>query len=279
MPDIPDEPQFCMDPATIGFDVSAETYVDAAGSAGFTCIEWPAVVLSGSSRDEVRRLKSMSTALGVDLVQMTAGVGEKGNIAVPEDDFKAALPAFRQACMMARSVGSHRAALFVDMARNGGVELHDSAILARATLVADIASSNGLRLNLGWLDTQLLRKVASLRQECQCRFDLIIDTFILYRAGLGADFVRSLPLGSVGWVRIGDAPGDVDLNSLRYEHRLLPGAGVVDVIGIVAACRANGYDGPLSIETRDPRLEHLAPRERAWRAFDSMRSLFGFAAE
>jgi sugar phosphate isomerase/epimerase len=53
---------------------------------------------------------------------------------------------------------------------------------------------------------------------------------------------------------------------------MLPGAGTVDIAGIVRACRDNGYEGPLSLEVNDapPGMDARGKARRAYLSLEGV---------
>jgi sugar phosphate isomerase/epimerase len=263
--------RFCIDPATIGFDVKIEEYVSAAAAGGFEAVEWPMAAVETRIGDaSILCLRELFRAHDVEPLQFTSGFGVPGNLAVADEAFEQRLPEFDLACTLARRVGTSRASLFFDLGRHEGVTLGMDRVVDRARRVAAVAAGHRIRLVIGWHDASLLETVGSTYTRADGEFGLLIDTFTLHQAGFGPELVEALPNGSVEWIRVGDAaPGT------RRSARLLPGHGVVDIRGIVQACSSIGYSGPLSIETTDPALEKLAPAERAQAAHRAMVEFFG----
>jgi sugar phosphate isomerase/epimerase len=104
-----------------------------------------------------------------------------------------------------------------------------------------------------------------------------VDSFTLFRVGLAPALVRDLPPGAVGWLRVGDA-GAGDDGRPSFAARLLPGQGGLDIAGVLRACRANGYTGPVSVEGRTADFARRTPAQRASAAYDAARAYFSAAA-
>jgi sugar phosphate isomerase/epimerase len=130
-----------------------------------------------------------------------------------------------------------------------------------------VATDHGVEVVIGWHGRRLLELCGRIRSSSGGAFGVIIDTYTLARHGLGPQFVRTLPAGAIGWVRLGDA-----IVAEGFTRRMLPGTGTIDINGIVRASRDNGYDGPLSLEVNDaPPGIHAC--EKARRAYLSLEGL------
>lgn len=267
--------RFCIDPATIGFDVTLEQYIAAVGAGGFRAAEWPAAAVPADApMAHATRLGDVFRAHGVEPKQFTSGFGVPGNLAVAEPVFEGRLSGFDRVCAYASCVGTTHAALFFDMERHEGVPLTPEAVIHRIERVAAVAHRHGVQLAIGWHDASLLAIAGWIYTRVGEAANLLIDTFTLHRAGLDADLIDGLPDGAISWVRVGDARPGTD-GTLGPRPRLLPGRGAIDILGMIDACVRNGYSGPLSIEARDPCMEGLAPAERARAAYCAMTEYFG----
>lgn len=251
----------CVDPGTLGFDLTLVEYAAAVGAAGFPAAEWPVIWAEPGPLRDYAPTRAAFTAAGVEPIQFTCGLGVPGNLAVGPDEFRQRLAEFAEHCGAARAVGCAQAACFFDDRSHGGTQLSEQAILDRVTTVAAVAADNGVRVAIGWHGRRLLELCGSIQSSSDGAFGLIMDTFTLARHGLGPQFVRSLPAGAVGWVRLGDA-----VAAEGFTQRMLPGTGTVDIGGIVRACRDNGYHGPLSLEVNDapPGIDATGKARRAY---------------
>jgi sugar phosphate isomerase/epimerase len=254
--------QACVDPVTIGFDVSLAEYIAAARAGGFGMVEWPVVWADAGRDGEGGPTRDLFGSADVEPIQFTCGLGVPGNLSVPGDAFRERLAEFDIHCDIANGVGCLRAAAFFDANAHAGVELDAASIVRRLRDVAGIARRHGISVVVGWHGRRLLELCPSVYAAMDGEIGLIVDTFTLARYGLGGDFVRGLPPGAVRWARVGDAV----VASRGFGRRLLPGRGDIDIVGILRACRDNGYGGPFSIEVNDAPAAASAV-ERARRAY------------
>src|SRR5262249_53059065 len=266
---------YCMDPATVGFDVTLPEYVDAAAEGGFRAVEWPVSWATPDPDGSWARSAALFRDRAVHPTQFASVFGVPGNLAVPEPLFHRRLARFPAVCTAGRAVGTDRCSLFVDVAWHGGVALPVQVVAERIRQVVTVASAHGVRVVIGLHNRPLLDQAAAIGAAAGVPFGFIIDTFTLYRHGLTAGFVDRLPPRSGGRVRVGDAPAGIDPGAPAYAHPLLPGRGVLDIRGIVDACRRNGYGGPVSAEVRDPSLRALPPAARARAGYQALVRCFG----
>lgn len=257
----------CVDPVTLGFDITLADYVAAVGGAGFLTAEWPVIWAEAGPAGDFSPTRDAFIDAGVAPIQFTNGLGVPGNMSMATDTFGHRLSEFRDHCRTARAVGCTRASTFLDDCDHGGVALSEDEIVDRVAALAAVAGVHGVAVVVGWHGLRLLELCGRVYQASGGVFGLIIDTFTLARHGLGPAFIRTLPAGSIGWVRVGDA-----VAADGFTRRLLPGTGTVDIEGIVQACRDNGYDGPLSLEVNDapPGMGAVAKARRAFRSLESV---------
>jgi len=120
--------------------------------------------------------------------------------------------------------------------------------------VCDRAAEHGLTATLEFSRRRL---VPDLAAACAVTHDsgranagVTLDTWHHHWGGAGAGEVFAAPSGAIRSVQVNDAPAEepADLVWATRYHRLVPGAGAIDLPGIVGALRAIGCDAPLTVE-------------------------------
>jgi sugar phosphate isomerase/epimerase len=96
---------------------------------------------------------------------------------------------------------------------------------------------------------------------------LMVDVWHFWNGGAHPRLLADLPAGGVAAVQLNDGPLVHD-DFLRHARaaRMLPGQGDLDVVGLVRAVRATGFDGPWCVEVNTPEFNALAVDEAAKRA-------------
>jgi 4-hydroxyphenylpyruvate dioxygenase len=79
--------------------------------------------------------------------------------------------------------------------------------------------------------------------------DLVLDSCHWHASG-GAS-LAAFPIERLAMVHLNDAPGKPP-REIEDADRLLPGLGVIDLVGLIGQLRAAGYGGPWSLETFNP---------------------------
>jgi sugar phosphate isomerase/epimerase len=102
---------------------------------------------------------------------------------------------------------------------------------------------------------------------------VLLDTFHCHASGLTAEDLALIPPGTPLFVHLNDAP-PLPVGLLADTQRLLPGQGVIDLKGLLRGLTGRGYDGPVSIELKNPGLHALPLEQAARRAFDAGQAVF-----
>lgn len=217
--------------------------LEAAASAGFEAVEWPAIY-----DFDVRELAARTYELGLAWVQVTLPTGdgekgEKGLAALPfrQDEY---LQGLESAVQYAKALG----ATMIHPMAGVGVSLSDpefmKVYLRNLGLALDVARSNGLDVLIevisavtvpgyGMCTYDLAAQVCEKLPEVR----LLLDAYHAQTlTGDPASLARSWA-GRIGHVQIADAPG-------RNE----PGTGNIDFGAFFSALKASGYDGWVGCE-------------------------------
>ena len=151
-------------------------------------------------------------------------------------------------------------ARFINVLLTGGpaATLDDCAdAFARA---CDRAAEHGLTATLEFSSRRLVPNLASACAVAlgtgRPNAGVTLDTWHHHWGGAGAADVLAAPPGVIRSVQVNDAPAEEpdDLAWATRHHRLVPGAGAIDLPGIVGALRAIGCDAPLTVEVFDDGL-------------------------
>jgi len=94
---------------------------------------------------------------------------------------------------------------------------------------------------------------------------LLVDSFHWFTANHTYEDLEALDPGLIVHVHVNDAPKK-PLGNQIDNQRLLPGEGIIDLVGFLRILRGKGYDGYLSIETFSDELKQLDWQEAARRA-------------
>ncbi|HQY93557.1 sugar phosphate isomerase/epimerase family protein [Caldilinea sp.] len=144
--------------------------------------------------------------------------------------------------------------------------------IARYRPIAEILRDHGCSLGIEFLGPKTLwashpyKFIASLGEMMQLAADigtgnvgLLLDAWHLYTSGDDLDVLDSLTSANVVSVHINDAPVGIPRDELADTVRCLPlETGVIDLVGFMRKLAELGYDGPVTTEPFNQRLNDLA---------------------
>lgn len=146
------------------------------------------------------------------------------------------------------------------------------------------AADHGVRVALEFMPYSSLRTLDQARELISRagsdNAGLMLDAWHWHRSGGTLEELRTLSATEVFAVQLCDAAA-VPAEDLRHEGRhgrLLPGDGVVDLTGFLAALGEIGVTVPLAVEVLSDELDARNPVEVAMRAAGSVIALAGVPA-
>ena len=135
-----------------------------------------------------------------------------------------------------------------------GVKTEYDSAAASFAKVCGQAADHGLTVALEFIPTG---GVATLedgweivrRADCE-NCGLLVDSWHFFRSNSSLELLGQLPPQAIKSVQICDAPAtpEVDLDHAMVHARLLPGDGVLDLIGFMAALDRTGTRAPVAVE-------------------------------
>ncbi|WP_433749304.1 sugar phosphate isomerase/epimerase family protein [Amycolatopsis sp. 3B14] len=113
-----------------------------------------------------------------------------------------------------------------------------------------------------------------IRAAGRANSGLVLDTWHFFRGGSSLPLLDDLPLEHLV-VQLSDAPAapEPDLWAEASQRRLLPGAGALDLRGVLKALRERGFSGPVGPEVVSTGLWSLGAAEAARQAAAACRAL------
>jgi sugar phosphate isomerase/epimerase len=160
----------------------------------------------------------------------------------------------------------------------GGRWTIDEAVDAFAAL-CDRAAEHNLLVHLEFLPWSRVPDLASaweiVRGADRPNAGLAVDAWHWFRGTPNEELLRAIPGDKITGVQLDDAPARPEANLMlaTLHDRLLPGAGELDLAGLVAALRDAGAVAPIGVEVFSDELHALGPHEAARRAGAAARRL------
>jgi sugar phosphate isomerase/epimerase len=240
----------------------------AAAAAGFTGIglhadDLPRTAAAGLDVDGMRGVLS-ETGLRVVEIEFLGGWALDG----PDPGVVAGIDAVADAFG-----GRH---ISTGEFRGGTLDLDAAA--ARLRVLAGRFGRRGLQLAVEafpWSALDSPRTALELlRRAGSPDAGLMVDVWHFFNCGADPELLADLPSGAIVAVQLNDGPlvHDDFLRHARAERKL-PGAGDLDVAGLVRAVAATGFAGPWCVECNTPEFRALPVAEAATRAAAAARDV------
>ncbi|RPE39965.1 sugar phosphate isomerase/epimerase [Streptomyces sp. Ag109_O5-1] len=239
---------WALDPGTLGFHVPFAEYVAVAAAAGYDAVEVPVAELTALGP---KQLAELCARHGVRAGIFSCPWSGPYNGSVPDEVFEQRLRDIPRVFALVAEAGGTRVSAFFNGRRPGMDVLTRDRLADRAGRLAAQAARHGLRMCLELNDTDHLAAAAEIlltaRRVTGHRPQLLVDTFHLYRAGLGTEWLDALPSDAIGWVHVSGVP-DGTPRSADSGPRTAPFRGTQPTADLLTAVHRAGYRGPLSIE-------------------------------
>ncbi|MFG3225341.1 TIM barrel protein [Kitasatospora sp. NPDC048194] len=239
---------WALDPGTLGFALSFEQYLTVTAEAGYDWVEVPVAELV---RLGPAALRNLCDRHGVRPGVFSCPWSGPYNGSVDDERFERRLRELPALLDLVAAAGGERVSAFFNGAREGMRQLGGAQLAERCGRLAQTAARHGVRFCLELNDPHHLRAAATVLAQAAGsaggRPQLLVDTFHLFRAGCGPDWIDALPAGAIGWMHVSGVPlgtgSDADSGP-----RTAPFRGHQDTGALLDAAHRAGYRGPLSIE-------------------------------
>ena len=109
-----------------------------------------------------------------------------------------------------------------------------------------------------------LRETLALCEASGPNVGVTLDAWHWHHAGSTVADIRSADASRIVHVHVSDARA-MPAEEVRDDMRLLPGEGVIDLVGFFGALKAIGYRGGVAPETIGPRIPDTMPPEESAR--------------
>lgn len=165
---------------------------------------------------------------------------------------------------MAQALGAHT----ISAAELFGLPFDGPAMAASFSDLCARAADHGLRVALEFVPSGGIGGLAQAWELVE-RADapnggLMVDSCHFHTSTSSLDLLASIPGDRIYSVQLADAPAGADAQMVnRMQDRLLPGEGVVDLAGFMAALSATGTTAPTGIEMFSAALDALPPAQAA----------------
>lgn len=155
----------------------------------------------------------------------------------------------------------------------------------RFTTSAQILAKHNVRLGLEFLGPLHLRKMyryefiwrmnemLAFAKECGPNVGLLLDSWHWHHAGATTDDIIAAGRNRIVHVHFNDSP-NLPPEQIRDDQRLLPGEGVINLVGFLRALQKIGYTDALSVEVFGRGLKDIPPEQAAKLGLTSSLAVF-----
>jgi sugar phosphate isomerase/epimerase len=160
----------------------------------------------------------------------------------------------------------------------GGDWSVDDAAAAFAGL-CDRAAEHGLLVHIEFLPWSRIPNVTAaweiVRRAGRANGGVLLDAWHFFRGGGDLEALRAVPGDRVFGLQLDDGPtkAEADLPNAALHDRLLPGAGELDLGGLLGTLREIGAVAPVGVEVFSDELHRLDPSEAGRRAGTATREV------
>ena len=153
------------------------------------------------------------------------------------------------------------------------------AAATRFAGLCDRAAEHGLLVHIEFLPWSRIPNVAAaseiVRLADRPNGGLLVDAWHFFRSGGELGSLGAVPGDRVLGIQLDDGPiaPEPDLVAASLHDRLLPGAGGLDVSGLVRTLRKIGAVAPIGVEVFSDELHALDPLEAGRRAGEALRGV------
>jgi sugar phosphate isomerase/epimerase len=156
--------------------------------------------------------------------------------------------------------------------------------LKRFRATADVLARSHVRLGLEFLGPLHLRQMEphefiwrmnemlAFARECGPNVGLLLDVWHWHHAGATTDDIIKAGRDRIVHVHLSDAP-KLPPEQIRDDERLMPGTGVINLVGFFRALQEIGYQDFVSIEVFGKFLRDMTPEEDARRGLEAARAV------
>ncbi|MFL6447591.1 MAG: sugar phosphate isomerase/epimerase family protein [Bryobacteraceae bacterium] len=204
-----------------------------------------------------------------------------------DEKFQASLAKLEPASEFAAAIGCRRMVTYILPSSDTPKEQLLPVYKDRFTQSARIMDRHGVRLGLEFLGPLHLRRakphefiwrmndMLAFAKECGSNVGLLLDSWHWHTAGATTEDIIKAGRERIVHVHFNDAP-DLPPDQIRDDHRLLPGEGVINLVGFLQALEKIGYSDALSVEVFG-RLKDETPERAAQMGLEATRKVFAKA--
>lgn len=202
-----------------------------------------------------------------------------------EATFKASLPQLEQAAPFAKAIHCPRMVTYIMSSSETPKDELRRIYKRRFTECARILARSDVRLGLEFLGPLQFRKMyphefiwrmndmLEFAKECGPNVGLLLDVWHWHHAGATTQDIINAGRERIVHVHFSDAP-NLPPEQIRDNQRLLPGQGIIDLVGFLHALQKIGYDDAVSVEVFGAGLNKMTPEKAARLGYETSKAVF-----
>ena len=244
-----------------------------AARVGYKGIDWAFGPAKTAGVDATRALLA---ELGI--VPTIVNLPMNGTLGPDDAAFAAQLPALAENAAFCRAIGCSRFQLVLGPTTLDGQSKSErwTQVQRRLSSVATVLAKEDVRLGLEFLGPLVfrapprvpfvwtLRETLALCEASGPNVGVTLDAWHWHHSGSTVADIRAANASRIVHVHVSDAR-TMPAEQVRDDMRLLPGEGVIDLMGFFGALKAIGYRGGVAPETIGPRIPDTMPPEESAR--------------
>jgi sugar phosphate isomerase/epimerase len=201
-----------------------------------------------------------------------------------DDTFKTSLAKLDEAAQFAAAIGCPRMITYIMPSSDTPKDELRRTFKQRFTESARILNRSSVRLGLEFLGPLELRKMKPQEfiwrmndmlefvKECGPNVGLLLDSWHWHHAGATTGDIVAAGRDRIVHVHFNDSP-NLPPEQIHDNQRLLPGEGVIDLVGFLRALQSIHYNDALSVEVFG-RAKDMTPEQAAKAGLDSSLAVF-----
>ncbi|MGC8785537.1 MAG: sugar phosphate isomerase/epimerase family protein [Armatimonadota bacterium] len=273
--------------ATIGGYGNIHEFVARAKRHGYQAVEFSVEEIAGIIQQQgVNAARAIFEESGVEPVCFGLPVEWRKD----HETLKEGLRELPRLARAAQAIGCTRTATWLPPSIDEFPAAYSVRMAERFREIARVLADFDVRLGLEWVGPATARTrqydwIHTMHQLLDFEAEigapnlgLLVDSFHWFCMEGTVEHLEQLTNQQIVHVHINDAPNKPPKEQIDFQ-RLLPGEGVIDLVGFLRALKRVGYDGGIAIEVFNEDLKAMAPDEavaKAKQAYDAVwRKAFG----
>jgi sugar phosphate isomerase/epimerase len=202
-----------------------------------------------------------------------------------ETTFKTSLEKLDAAAQFAKAIGCPRMITYIMSSSDTPKDELRRLYKQRFTECARILAKSDVRLGLEFLGPLHLRtqfhhefiwrmnEMLEFTKECGPNVGLLLDAWHWHHAGGTTNDIIAAGRDRIVHIHFDDS-ADLPPEKIRDNERLLPGEGVINLVGFLKALQTIGYTDALSVEIFGRGLKDMPPEQAAKLGYEKSREVF-----